>query len=174
MELTQTIRDSTIVEHARVAAQQQRKLFIVQLRDNAYDDPASYARPGLAKIIEEIEDSGWQLDRISPSQTKSGELAQLFLFRPDHAAADARQQAQNQTYPEPQGYESSRQYGGEQYSTGGQYPSGWQPQYGGQYQQNNQQYPSQPQYPAQPQYPSQPQQPYQGGQYQWPGYGQQW
>lgn len=174
MELTQTIRDSTVVDHAKVAAQNKRKVFVVQLRDNAYDDPGSYARTGFAKIIEEIEEAGWRLEEMSPSQTKAGDIAHLLLFRPaadepapaqqqeQHEATQRVDSGQQQSYPQQhygqtggqyqQGYPQDP-YGGQQYGTGGQ-----------QYYQN----PPQQQYPPQPpQYPQQQPPPP-----QYPGYGQ--
>ncbi|HEY3683523.1 MAG TPA: hypothetical protein VGL93_10810 [Streptosporangiaceae bacterium] len=174
MELTQTIRDSTVVDHAKVAAQNKRKVFVVQLRDNAYDDPGSYARTGFAKIIEEIEEVGWRLDEISPSQTKAGDIAHLLLFRPapeepapQQAQPDATQRVDNTqppSYPQQhygqsgqqyqQGYQQQDPYAGQQYQTGGQQYYQQQPQ---------QQYP-----PAAPQYPQAPPPPPP----QYPGYGQ--
>lgn len=166
MELTQTIRDSTVVDHAKVAAQNKRKVFVVQLRDNAYDDPGSYARTGFAKIIEEIEEVGWRLDEMSPSQTKAGDIAHLLLFRPapDEPAPEqqpeATQRVDNTQPPQAQSY-PQQHYG----QTGGQYQQGYQQDpYGGQYYQNPQQYPPQaPQYPQQQPPPPPP---------QYPGYGQ--
>lgn len=174
MELTQTIRDSTVVDHAKVAAQNKRKIFVVQLRDNAYDDPGSYARTGFAKIIEEIEEAGWRLEEMSPSQTKAGDIAHLLLFRP---AADEPPQ-QEQPHPEStQRVDTGGQqsYPQQQYGqTGGQYQQGYPDPYGGQQQYGTggqQQYyqnPPQQQYPPQPpQYlQQQPPPP------QYPGYGQ--
>ena len=162
MELTQTIRDSTVVDHAKVAAQNKRKVFVVQLRDNAYDDPGSYARTGFAKIIEEIEEVGWRLEEMSPSQTKAGDIAHLLLFRPAAEPEAPQEQAKQQPQPQPHsqpGYPQQQHYGQQGYQQdpyAGQYPSGQQPQYP----QNPQQYPQG--YPQQQQqYPP-----------QYPGYGQ--
>lgn len=167
MELTQTIKDSTVVDHAKVAAHNKRKVFVVQLRDNAYDDPGSTARTGFAKIIEEIEDVGWRLDEISPSQTKSGDIAHLLLFRPvpeESAQQPEATQRVDNTPPPAESYQQPYGPGGQQYQQGGyqQNPYGGQYQTGGQqyYQNPPQQYPQQPpQYPQQ--YPP-----------QYPGYGQ--
>lgn len=170
MELTQAIKNSTVVDHAKVAVQEQRKIFVVQLRDNAYDDPGSYARIGFAKIIEEIEEVGWRLEQMSPSQTKAGDIAHLLLFRPAADPEPSKQQEQPQ--PEPtQRVETGGQqsYPQQQYGqSGGQYQQGYQQgPYGGQqqYGTGGQQYyqnPPQQQYPPQPpQYPP-----------QYPGYGQ--
>ena len=175
MELTQAIKNSTVVDHAKVAVQEKRKIFVVQLRDNAYDDPGSYARIGFAKIIEEIEEVGWRLEDMSPSQTKAGDIAHLLLFRPAPAEPEpAQQQEQPQeAAPSNSGQHQAQGYPQQHYGqTGGQYPQGYQQDpYGGQqYGTGGQQYYQAPpqQYPQQPQqYPQQQPPPP-----QYPGYGQ--
>ena len=82
MSVTQVVRDSTVVEHAKVAAQQKRRMFVVQLRVNTYDEPSSSVRPGLTRILEGIEEAGWRLEQISYTQDGNGEPAQLCVFRP--------------------------------------------------------------------------------------------
>lgn len=167
--MTQTIKDSTVVDHAKVAAQNKRKVFVVQLRDNAYDDPGSTARTGFAKIIEEIEDVGWRLDEISPSQTKSGDIAHLLLFRPvpeePAQQPEATQRVDNTPPPPAEGYQQHYAPSGQQYQQGGYQ----QNPYGGQYQTGGQQY---YQNPPQQQYPQQPPQYPQQYPPQYPGYGQ--
>lgn len=71
MSVTQVVRDSTVVEHAKVAAQQKRRMFIIQLEVNAYDETSSKLRPGLTRILEGIEEAGWRLELITPSETVS-------------------------------------------------------------------------------------------------------
>ncbi len=93
MGVTQVVRDSTVVEHAKVAAQQKRRMFVVQLRVNAYDEPSSSVRPGLTRILEGIEEAGWRLDQISYSQDSNGDPAQLCIFRP---AEEAKPQAEQE------------------------------------------------------------------------------
>ncbi|GAB3443481.1 hypothetical protein GCM10027570_11470 [Streptomonospora sediminis] len=166
MSVTQVVRDSTVVEHAKVAAQQKRRMFIVQLDINSYDEASSKVRPGLTRILEGIEEAGWLLDQITPSAGEESESARLFLFRPNtagtpaaggHEAADhnsGQQQAYQQHHTGAQ--QQQDPYAGYQYPTGQQYSQGYQQQH---YQQ---------------QYPGYGQQQYPGyGQQQQPGYGQQ-
>lgn len=170
MSVTQVVRDSAVVEHAKVAAQQNRTMFVVQLRVNTYDDASSSVRPGLTRILEGIEEAGWRLDQTSYSQGTNGEPAQLFVFRPsspESKAAEqesgAQQAAQPPQQPQPQtgGQQPQDPYGGyQQYPTGQQYPGYGQQQYPGYGQQGY----------GQQQYPGYGQQGY--GQ-QYPGYGQQ-
>ncbi|RNL82043.1 hypothetical protein [Halostreptopolyspora alba] len=169
MSVTQVVRDSTVVEHAKVAAQQKRKMFIVQLDVNSYDDSSSKVRPGLTRILEGIEEAGWKLDQMAPTEDSEGGSVRLFIFRPGPASASEEsanfpqqhQTGQQQAY-QPQGAPPQDPYAGYQYQTGQQYAHGYQqPGYGQQgYQQ---QYPG---YPQQPGY-GQP-----GYQQQYPGYGQ--
>ncbi|MFD0773163.1 hypothetical protein ACFQZ2_04400 [Streptomonospora algeriensis] len=179
MSVTQVVRDSTVVEHAKVAAQQKRRMFIVQLDINSYDEPSSKVRPGLTRILEGIEEAGWRLEQTAPSPDEGGAASRLFIFRPDTAGPQppggqqvpeyntTGQQAAYQQYPtgaQPQ----PDPYAGYQYPSGQQYSQ----QYQGQYQY---QYPGygQQQYPGygQQQQPGYAQQPGYGQQY--PGYGQQ-
>lgn len=167
MSVTQVVRDSTVVEHAKVAAQQKRRMFIVQLEVNAYDEPNGKLRPGLTRILEGIEEAGWQLDLITPSESGEGAAARLFIFRPDpsrqkdeEAAKAAEQQAaqaqsgQQPAYPQqPTGPQPQDPYAG--YQQHG-YPQGYQQQYPGY---DQQQYPGYGQHPGYGQ--------------QYPGYGQQ-
>ncbi|TDQ45648.1 hypothetical protein [Actinorugispora endophytica] len=166
MSVTQVVRDSTVVEHAKVAAQQKRKMFVVQLRVNTYDDASSSVRPGLTRILEGIEEAGWRLEQTSYSQGSNGEPAQLFVFRPapdepeapepEKAAQEQQQQQSGQQQP----YQQDP-YAGYQYPQGQQYDQqGYQQQYPGYGQQQG--YPQQQQ-----QYPGYGQQQYP------PGYGQQ-
>lgn len=164
MGVTQVVRDSTVVEHAKVAAQQQRRMFVVQLRVNSYDDASGSVRPGLARILEGIEEAGWRLEQISYSQDGSGEPAQLCVFRPASVGTGTgpHQAAQEQPQPhtgQQQPYQQDP-YANYQYQQGQQYdPQGYGQQYPGYGQQQG--YPQQQQYPGygQQQYP--------------PGYGQQ-
>src|SRR5690606_39128201 len=73
--------------------QQKRRMFVVQLRVNAYDEPSSSVRPGLTRILEGIEEAGWRLDQISYSQDSNGDPAQLCIFRP---AEEAKPQAEQE------------------------------------------------------------------------------
>lgn len=173
MSVTQVVRDSTVVEHAKVAAQQNRKMFVVQLRVNTYDDASSSVRPGLTRILEGIEEAGWKLEQTSYSQGSSGEPAQLFVFRPESAGQQAEEPPKAeepaqppQEYQHNTGAQQQDPYAGYQYPTGQQYQQGYQQGY----QQQPQQYPGygQQQYPG---YGQQQQQPGYGQQY--PGYGQQ-
>lgn len=171
MSVTQVVRDSTVVEHAKVAAQQKRKMFVVQLRVNTYDDASSSVRPGLTRILEGIEEAGWRLEQASYSQGSNGEPAQLFVFRPDgkeEPPEEPKQEepAQQQGYQQNTGAQQDP-YAAYQYPTGQQYQQGYQQgyqqqQYPGYGQQQQQQYPG---------YGQQQQQPGYGQQY--PGYGQQ-
>ncbi len=168
MSVTQVVRDSTVVEHAKVAAQQKRKMFIVQLDVNSYDDSTSKVRPGLTRILEGIEEAGWKLDQIAPTDSSEAGVVRLFIFRPgqasgaDDVSAQAYQQqphsGQQQPYPQQDPYQPQQDpYAGYQYQTGQHYAPGYPQQYGQGYQQ----------YPGYPQ-----QQPGYGQQY--PGYGQGW
>lgn len=85
MSVTQVVRDSTVVEHAKVAAQQKRRMFIVQLDIDNYDEASSKVRPGLTRILEGIEETGWRLDQITPSPDEGGAASRLFIFRPEAA-----------------------------------------------------------------------------------------
>jgi hypothetical protein len=167
MSVTQVVRDSAVVEHAKVAAQQNRSMFVVQLRVNTYDDASSSVRPGLTRILEGIEESGWRLEQTSYSQGTNGEPAQLFIFRPasaKDAASGSDQASQDQQsgpqQPEPPQQPSGGQQPYDPYGYQQQYPSGQQQGYGQQY----------PGYGQQQQGYGQ-QQPGYGQQY--PGYGQQ-
>ncbi|MBB4929320.1 hypothetical protein F4561_000140 [Lipingzhangella halophila] len=168
MSVTQVVRDSTVVEHAKVAAQQKRKMFIVQLDVNSYDDSTSKVRPGLTRILEGIEEAGWHLDQITPTEGGEGGAVRLFIFRPGAASSATPDESAN--YQQAQQYQSGQQqpyqpqppqqdpYAGYQYQTGQQYSQGYQQQYGqGGYQQ---------------QYPGYPQQQQPGYGQQYPGYGQ--
>ncbi|GAA3764254.1 hypothetical protein HDA32_005007 [Spinactinospora alkalitolerans] len=171
MSVTQVVRDSTVVEHAKVAAQQKRKMFVVQLRVNTYDDASSSVRPGLTRILEGIEEAGWRLEQTSYSQGDNGEPAQLFVFRPDSpesgqsGPAEAKQEqhdqpsGQQQAYQYPTGAQPQDPYAGYQYPTGQQY--------------GQQGYPQQPGYGYGQQQPGYGQQQYPGYGQQYPGYGQQ-
>ncbi|GAA3752701.1 hypothetical protein [Salinactinospora qingdaonensis] len=150
MSVTQVVRDSTVVEHAKVAAQQRRRMFVAQLRVNTYDDAASSVRPGLTRILEGIEEAGWRLEQTSYSPDANGEPAQLFVFRPDpavqHSGTGQQQPYQQQADPYGYHYPSGQQYpGGQQYGQpayGQQYPGyAQQPGYGQQYPGYGQQYP---------------------------------
>ncbi|MBV2361814.1 hypothetical protein [Streptomonospora nanhaiensis] len=176
MSVTQVVRDSTVVEHAKVAAQQKRKMFIVQLDVNAYDEASSKVRPGLTRILEGIEDAGWRLDQTAPSTGAEGEAARLFIFRPDPEAAEGSssgsgqeskdRSAQQQASAQPTntgGQPQQDPYAGYQYQTGQQYSQGYQQQ---------QQYPGYGQ--QQQQYPGYGQQQQPGYGQQQPGYGQQY
>lgn len=174
MSVTQVVRDSTVVEHAKVAAQQKRRMFIVQLDVNSYDEPSSKVRPGLTRILEGIEEAGWRLDQITPSPDEGGGAARLFLFRPEATGGQAGgqqapeynttgQQAAYQQYPT--GAQQQDPYAGYQYPSGQQYSQGYQQQYPGYGQQHYPGYGQQ----QQPGYGQQ--QPGYGQQY--PGYGQQ-
>ncbi|RCV52867.1 hypothetical protein [Marinitenerispora sediminis] len=172
MSVTQVVRDSTVVEHAKVAAQQKRKMFVVQLRVNTYDDASSSVRPGLTRILEGIEEAGWRLEQTSYSQGSNGEPAQLFVFRPDpEASSEPEKAAKEEPQQQPQD-QSGQQQAYQQYPTGAQQP---QDPYAG-YQYGQQGYQQQQQYPGygqqQPGYPQQQQQ-YPGYGQQYPGYGQQ-
>ncbi|MUL41912.1 hypothetical protein FZ103_12115 [Streptomonospora sp. PA3] len=174
MSVTQVVRDSTVVEHAKVAAQQKRRMFIVQLDINSYDEASSKVRPGLTRILEGIEEAGWRLDQITPSAGEEGESARLFIFRPD-AAGGAQQPGgqeavehstgQQQAYQQhPTGAQPQQDpYAGYQYPSGQQYSQGYQQQY-------QQQYPGY----GQQQYPGYGQQQQPGYGHQQPGYGQQY
>lgn len=167
MSVTQVVRDSAVVEHAKVATQQNRSMFVVQLRVNTYDDASSSVRPGLTRILEGIEEAGWRLDQTSYSQGTNGEPAQLFIFRPSteiaEKPADPNSGAQQAAQPHPQapqpqtgGQQAPDPYGGyQQYPTGQQYPPGY----------GQQQYPGYGQQGYGQQYPGYGQ--------QYPGYGQQ-
>ncbi|WP_017538066.1 MULTISPECIES: hypothetical protein [Nocardiopsis] len=195
MSVTQVVRDSTVVEHAKVAAQQNRRMFIVQLDVGGFDEGSSKVRPGLTRILEGIEEAGWHLDQMTPVTGSEGEALHLCLFRPAgsggrKAAAAAEEQApeaaqqhtgQQQAYQQhPTGGQPQDPYAAYQYQTGQQ--QAYQQQYGQQPQQGygQQQYPGygqQPQqgygYGQQPQqYPGYGQQPQQGYGQQYPGYGQ--
>lgn len=169
MSVTQVVKDSTVVEHARVAAQQKRRLFIVQLDIDGYDDDSSKVRPGLSRILEGIEEAGWQLDQMTPSG--SGESTRLCIFRPAAQNSKEAEQAHRE-------HTSGQQRPYQHYPTGAQQPdpyAAYQYQAGQQYGGYPQQYPGYgQQYPGygQPQHPGygQPQQPGYGQQY--PGYGQ--
>ncbi|MDA0565765.1 hypothetical protein LG943_15790 [Streptomonospora sp. S1-112] len=174
MSVTQVVRDSTVVEHAKVAAQQKRRMFIVQLDVNAYDEASSKVRPGLTRILEGIEDAGWRLDQTAPSTGAEGEAARLFIFRPDPEAAEGSasgsgQEAKDQSAQAPAqptntgGQPQQDPYAGYQYQTGQQYSQGYQQQ---------QQYPGYSQ--QQQQYPGYGQQQQPGYGQQQPGYGQQY
>ncbi|MFB9803714.1 hypothetical protein [Streptomonospora salina] len=160
MSVTQVVRDSTVVEHAKVAAQQKRRMFIVQLDIDNYDEASSKVRPGLTRILEGIEETGWRLDQITPSPDEGGAASRLFIFRPEAAGGQQApgypttgQQAAYQHYPAGAQPQHQDPYGGYQYQTGQQYGQGYQQQY---------------------QYPGYGQQQYPGyGQQQQPGYGQQ-
>ncbi|MEV2275942.1 hypothetical protein AB0I72_10165 [Nocardiopsis sp. NPDC049922] len=179
MSVTQVVRDSTVVEHAKVAAQQKRRMFIIQLDVNAYDEKDSKLRPGLTRILEGIEEAGWRLEMTSPSEAENT-AARLFVFRPDPTAgqgsaerAEAQQapqhhdhSGQQQAYPTPatgaqQAQDPYAGYGQHQQGYGQHYPGYDQQQYPG----YGQQYPG---YGQQPGY-GQHQQGY--GQH-YPGYGQ--
>ena len=167
MSVTQVVRDSTVVEHAKVAAQQKRRMFIVQLEINAYDEASSKLRPGLTRILEGIEEAGWRLDLITPGEDgEKDKPTRMFIFRPDAEAGkkDAAQQeaqrpdpsGQQQAYPQHTGSQQQDPYAGygQQPGYGQQYP-GYDPQ----------------QYPGYGQQQGYGQQPGYGQQY--PGYGQQ-
>ncbi|MGI5119104.1 hypothetical protein ACQEU5_06110 [Marinactinospora thermotolerans] len=157
MSVTQVVRDSTVVEHAKVAAQQKRRMFVVQLRVNTYDDAASSVRPGLTRILEGIEEAGWRLEQTSYSQGENGEPAQLFIFRPEPPepeqpkepeAAQEQHSGQQQAYQQPTGAHQQDHYGYQypagQYGQPGygqQYPGYGQQGYGQQYPGYGQQYP---------------------------------
>ncbi|WP_067964498.1 hypothetical protein [Nocardiopsis trehalosi] len=172
MSVTQVVRDSTVVEHAKVAAQQKRKMFIVQLDVNNYDDESSKVRPGLTRILEGIEEAGWRLDQITPSANADGAAMRLFIFRPD-PKDEPKPEEDSAAKPEPQDQPSGQQqayqqqaaaqdpYAGYQYPTGQQYGQQGYQQQGYGYGQQQQGYG----------YGQQPQQGY-GQQYP-PGYGQQ-
>lgn len=169
MSVTQVVRDSTVVEHAKVAAQQKRKMFIVQLDVNGYDDSSSKVRPGLTRILEGIEETGWKLDQMAPTEDSEGGSVRLFIFRPasdDPANFPQQHQTGQQPAYQQQGAPPQDPYAGYQYQTGQQYAHGYQqhPGYGqqGYQQQYHQQYPG---YPQQPGYGQQ-------GYQQYPGYGQ--
>ncbi|MEY9215130.1 hypothetical protein NI17_016410 [Thermobifida halotolerans] len=170
MSVTQVVRDSTVVEHAKVAAQQKRRMFVVQLRVNTYDEPSSSVRPGLTRILEGIEEAGWRLEQISYTQDANGEPAQLCVFRPapgsePEGAEEKKAEAEQQ--PQPQPHTGQQQpYQQDPYANNYQYPQGQQydPQQG---------YGQQP-YPGYGQQQGYGQQPYPGyGQQPYPGYGQQ-
>ncbi|MDA8368787.1 MAG: hypothetical protein M0026_02825 [Nocardiopsaceae bacterium] len=163
MSVTQVVRDSTVVEHAKVAAQQKRKMFIVQLDVNSYDDDSSKVRPGLTRILEGIEEAGWRLDQITPNENGNGAASRLFIFRPDPAGGKSTEESSS-AKQQPQDH-SGQQQAYQQYPTGAQDPyAGYQYQTGQQYGQGYQQ-----------QYPGYGQQQYPGyGQQQQPGYGQQY
>ncbi|WP_046472048.1 hypothetical protein [Allosalinactinospora lopnorensis] len=157
MSVTQVVRDSTVVEHAKVAAQQKRKMFIVQLDVNSYDDSTSKVRPGLTRILEGIEEAGWHLEQVAPSEGPEGGAVRLFIFRPAPAASEEPAQAQQnqsgqqQAYPQyPTGAQPQDPYAGYQYQNGQQYGAGYQ------------------------QYPGYGQQQQPGYGHQYPGYGQQY
>ncbi|GAB3498035.1 hypothetical protein [Nocardiopsis coralliicola] len=176
MSVTQVVRDSTVVEHAKVAAQQNRRMFIVRLDVNSYDEGSSKVRPGLTRILEGIEEAGWTLDQMIPAPDEETGTSHLCLFRPGTAAtgdaaaaADAQQPAQpatgqQQAYQQASGAQDP--YAAYQYQSGQQqgYGQGYGQQYGQGY--GQQQYPG---YGQQPGYGHQ--QPGYGHQY--PGYGQQ-
>lgn len=170
MSVTQVVRDSTVVEHAKVAAQQKRKMFVVQLRVNAYDDASSGVRPGLSRLLEGIEECGWRLDQSSYSQSKDGEPAQLFVFRPAPGAESpetdpARQHSGQQQPQQPQTGGQPQQH--DPYAGYQHYPNGHQygHDYGQHYPGYGQQHPGYGQQPGYGQYPGYGQ--------QYPGYGQQ-
>ncbi|KUP98077.1 hypothetical protein [Thermobifida cellulosilytica] len=171
MSVTQVVRDSTVVEHAKVAAQQKRRMFVVQLRVNTYDEPSSSVRPGLTRILEGIEEAGWRLEQISYSQDGNGEPAQLCIFRP--APADASEKAEESKAEA----EQPKQPQQPQQPTGQQQPYQQQDPYANYQYQQGQQYDPQQGYGQQP-YPGYGPQPGYGQQYpgygqQYPGYGQQ-
>lgn len=158
MSVTQVVRDSTVVEHAKVAAQQKRRMFIVQLEVNAYDEASSKLRPGLTRILEGIEEAGWRLELITPSESGESQASRLFIFRPDTET----QKAQAPTHAEAQQPQQPQDQSGQQpayphYPTGAQQPD----PYAG----HGQGY-GQPQ-----QYPGYDQQQYPGYGQQQPGYG---
>ncbi|QBI56010.1 hypothetical protein [Streptomonospora litoralis] len=172
MSVTQVVRDSTVVEHAKVAAQQKRRMFIVQLDVDSYDEASSKVRPGLTRILEGIEEAGWRLDQMAPSSGEEGASARLFIFRPDSAGGRGQEvpdhtTGQQQAYQQhPTGAQHPQQpdpYAGYQYPSGQQYSQGYQQQY-------QQQYPGY----GQQQYPGYGQQPHPGYGHQQPGYGQQY
>ncbi|WP_067597853.1 hypothetical protein [Nocardiopsis listeri] len=177
MSVTQVVRDSTVVEHAKVAAQQKRRMFIIQLDVNAYDEASSKLRPGLTRILEGIEEAGWRLDLITPSENGESQAARLFIFRPDAEALKAREsaQAEAQQPQQPQHPQdgTGQQAAYPQHPTGAQQPDPYAG-YGQGYGQQPHQYPGydQQQYPGygqqQPGYGHQP-----GYGQQYPGYGQQ-
>ncbi len=164
MSVTQVVRDSTVVEHAKVAAQQKRRMFIVQLEVNAYDEPSSKLRPGLTRILEGIEEAGWRLDLITPGD-EIDKPARLFVFRPDPDAGKgggAAERTEGHRQEPVSGQQQPYQPPGQQQDPYAGY--GQQPGYG------QQQYPGY----GQQQYPGYDQQQYPGyGQQQYPGYGQQ-
>lgn len=167
MSVTQVVRDSTVVEHAKVAAQQKRRMFIIQLEVNAYDEPNGKLRPGLTRILEGIEEAGWHLDLITPSESGEGTAARLFIFRPDanrHKEEEDAKAAEQRSAQDRSGQQQA-------YS---QQPTGPQPQdpYAGYQHQGYHQGYQQP-YPGydQQHYPGYGQQHGYGQQY--PGYGQQ-
>ena len=178
MSVTQVVRDSTVVEHAKVAAQQNRRMFIIQLDVAGFDEGSSKVRPGLTRILEGIEEAGWRLDQMTPVTGPEGEALHLCVFRPSAAGAgetasaaqeqapatDAAQQqntGQQQAYQQHTGGQQQDPYAAYQYQTGQQQGYGQQPQ------QQGYGYGQQPQ-----QYPGYGQQPQQGYGQQYPGYGQ--
>ena len=165
MGVTQVVRDSTVVEHAKVAAQQKRRMFVVQLRVNAYDEPSSSVRPGLTRILEGIEEAGWRLDQISYSQDSNGDPAQLCIFRP---AEEAKPQAEQEQAAAEQASQPHTVQ--QQPHTGQQQPYQQDPYANYPYPHGQQGYGQQP-YPGYGQQ-GYGQQPYPYGQ-QYPGYGQQ-
>ncbi|MFC3994601.1 hypothetical protein ACFOVU_01635 [Nocardiopsis sediminis] len=181
MSVTQVVRDSTVVEHAKVAAQQNRRMFIIQLDVNSYDEESSKVRPGLTRILEGIEEAGWRLDQTAPSTGAEGATTRLFIFRPepksDAAPAEEAKpekakdaSGEQQAYQQhPTGGQQQDPYAGYQYQTGQQYGQGYQqPGYGQQGYDPQQGYGQQQGY----QQGYGQQQPGYGQQYP-PGYGQQ-
>ncbi|GAA3968738.1 hypothetical protein FOF52_13790 [Thermobifida alba] len=172
MSVTQVVRDSTVVEHAKVAAQQKRRMFVVQLRVNTYDEPSSSVRPGLTRILEGIEEAGWRLEQISYTQDGNGEPAQLCIFRPAPDEAAEKKSEGNKAEAE------QPHTGQQQPHTGQQQPYQQQDPYANYQYPQGQQYDPQQGYGQQP-YPGYGQQPYPGygqqgyGQQPYPGYGQQ-